>query len=52
MIAAHNNMASRYETVMAILSEMVAAEKRGISYMRLALENLEAYDLVVKTQGH
>ena len=45
-------MASRYETVRAILSEMVAAEQNGMSYMRLALENLEAYDLVVKTHGH
>ena len=31
MIAAHNKMASRNETVMAILREMVAAEGSGMS---------------------
>ena len=35
MIAAHNKMASRNETVMAILREMVAAEGSGMSCMRL-----------------
>ena len=37
MIAAHNKMASRNETVMAILREMVAAEGSGMSCMRLAV---------------
>lgn len=37
MIAAHNKMASRNETVMAILREMVAAEGSGMSCMRLAM---------------
>ena len=52
MIAAHNKMASRNEAVMAILREMVAAEGSGMSCMRLAMENLEPYDLFVETQGH
>ena len=37
MIAAHNKMPSRNETVMAILREMVAAEGSGMSCMRLAM---------------
>ena len=39
MIAAHNKMASRNETVMAILREMVAAEGSGMSCMRLAVKH-------------
>ena len=41
MVVAHNKMAERSETIMAILREMVAAEGSGMSCMSLAAGSLK-----------